>query len=250
MRVINEREYPLRSRVVGPAQEGQPDFAALAYNPTDGYLYGVTLPPPSQRPTIVRLDGQGAVIASAVLSEAGEGWSFLAVDIAVTGDVYLLRLGSEMMHTIRSRDLHAMQGFGGTLPFDRIVTTSGMGMLSQILDVAFHPSEPNSLYAFDNHIARVVRIDTVTHTMKPIGPAFLTLRTIHSVFFDAFASLYALQDNGHLWTLPILQTETLAFVGGMMTPLMFPQFTLTQHFLTICLTPPVLLQTSKARTAR
>jgi len=163
---------------------------------------------------VLRIDGEGNAVASAILSEAGEGWSFLAADIDNRGNLYLLRLGSDIMYTVSDEHLAAMAGFKGTLPFSQILPVSGMGLLSQLLDVTFHPTQPNFLYAFDNHLARVVRLDVFAHSLIPIGPTFLTLRTIHSVFFDAVGNLYAIQDNGHLWLVPLSPSESLSVLGG------------------------------------
>ena len=214
VRVFNERESPLRPRTL--AQTGEHEYGALAYNGVDGYLYAVTLPSNAfgQRPAVLRIDGEGNAVASAILSEAGEGWSFLAADIDNSGNLYLLRLGSDIMYTVSDEHLASMAGFKGTLPFSQIFPVSGMGLLSQLLDVAFHPTQPNFLYAFDNHLARVVRLDVFAHSLIPIGPTFLTLRTIHSVFFDAVGNLYAIQDNGHLWLVPLSPSESLSVLGG------------------------------------
>jgi uncharacterized repeat protein (TIGR01451 family) len=140
---------------------------ALAYNPMDNFLYGVS---PTAPFSLYRIDSQGVILQVGQISGLPSNQAVWAGAVDDAGNYYVVTSGRRLYHF--------------QIPASPAATF--IGNVPQMFDIAFNPAD-RQLYGWSNDSQQLTQIDPVSGVQTVIGTP--------DTRWDYFGSLYFTSDG-------------------------------------------------------
>ncbi len=196
---------PFTSTMIG---NYSPRFNATAYNPVDGFIYGITIAAPRH---LILMGDQGETIDLGEIADSvGVTWpttsSLWSGSFDVNGNYYTNN-DSDTLYVV---DIATVSITDAYRLGDATSTSFG--------DMAI-PNDENMAYAFDTSLDRFVRIDLSTGALTHFGSSKPSFNQNGAAMFDAFNNLYIYgsdtvggPDKNTLWKID-RSTGEMEYVG-------------------------------------